>query len=368
MLKILSLIKKDLIVLFQSKKSRASLFMPVIMQLALFPFAATLSLENATLALRLPSVNVENFELVSSLTNNASFKNALFLENDEDIAKIIQERKANVIVNFDSEFSKNMLNFSSPTLGLIFDGRSSNSAQIANLYVNEIVNEYFQDYLCKSKGQCTFNELIVRNWYNPTLDYKYITIPSLIALITTTGILMITALSIAKEREFGTLDQLRVSPLSTGDIFIGKATTATIVAILQASIVLLVGIFLYKIPFQGSLTLLFFCTIIYALSLVGFGLFISVLSQNQQQAFIGSIAFIMPTMMLSGYVAPVQNMPEIFQFFNHINPIQYFLNITKGIYLKDLPFHILWQDIYPLLLIILTLGSLSFYLFKKKLA
>lgn len=367
MLKIVSLIKKDLILLFSNKQTRASLFMPVFLQLALFPFAANLNLENATLAIKTQFLNEQNFELISYLTNNESFKNAIFLQDDFGIQKIIQDKSAVAVVNFDSDFSKDMLSFKTPTIGVIFDGRSSNSAQIANGYINQIVNEYFKDYICKTKGNCNFNEVIVRNWFNPNLDYKYFTIPSLVALVTTTGVLIITALSIAKEKELGTLDQLRVSPLSTSDIFIAKSASAIIIALIQASIVLFVGVFLYKIAFNGSLFYLFICTIIYCLSLVGFGLFISVISKNQQQAFIGTLAFIMPTIMLSGYVSPVENMPKIFQIINYINPIQYFLNITKGIYLKNASLNVLWQDIYPLIIIIFVVTLVSYYLFKKKL-
>lgn len=163
-----------------------------------------------------------------------------------------------------------------------------------------INNGYLPPQMAKNNS-----ELIVRNWYNSNLDYKWFIVPSLVALITTIGVLVVTSLSIAREREQGTLDQLLVSPLTTWQIFIGKAVPALLIA----TLVLIIGIFCYKIPFSGSLLVFYSTMTIYALSLVGFGLLISAMCSTQQQAFIGVFEFMMPAVLLSGYVSPIENMP-----------------------------------------------------------
>ena len=172
----------------------------------------------------------------------------------------------------------------------------------------------------------------------------------------------------AADAEDGTLDQLLVSPLATWQIFVGKAVPAQIVAIAQATIVLGVGIWGYQIPFSGSVLLFYFTMLIYGLSLVGFGLLISALSSTQQQAFIGVFVFMMPAILLSGYVSPVENMPVWLQNLTWINPIRHFTDITKQIYLKDASLDIVWGSLWPLLVIAAITGSAAYWMFRRKVA
>ncbi|STT02341.1 ABC transporter membrane protein [Klebsiella pneumoniae] len=270
-------------------------------------------------------------------------------------------------MRFPADFSRNLDNYQTAPLQLLLDGRNSNSAQIAANYLQQIVKNYQQELL-EGKAKPNNSELVVRNWYNPNLDYKWFVVPSLIAMITTIGVMIVTSLSVAREREQGTLDQLLVSPLATWQIFVGKAVPALIVATLQATIVLAIGIWAYQIPFAGSLLLFYFTMVIYGLSLVGFGLLISSLCATQQQAFIGVFVFMMPAILLSGYVSPVENMPQWLQDLTWINPIRHFTDITKQIYLKDASLEIVWGSLWPLLVIAATTGSAAYAMFRRKIA
>ena len=275
--------------------------------------------------------------------------------------------RAGDVVRFPADFSRNLDNYQTAPLQLLLDGRNSNSAQIAANYLQQIVKNYQQDLL-QDKAKPNNSELVVRNWYNPNLDYKWFVVPSLIAMITTIGVMIVTSLSVAREREQGTLDQLLVSPLATWQIFVGKAVPALIVATMQATIVLAIGIWAYQIPFAGSLLLFYFTMLIYGLSLVGFGLLISSLCSTQQQAFIGVFVFMMPAILLSGYVSPVENMPQWLQDITWINPIRHFTDITKQIYLKDASLKIVWGSLWPLLVIAATTGSAAYAMFRRKIA
>lgn len=234
----------------------------------------------------------------------------LLLNGAQEIAPTIDQQKALLLVRFPTDFSRRLAAGDGTSLQIILDGRRSNSAQIAANYVQQIVGQYQQEIAptptVQGQGQ---SGLVIRNWYNPNLDYKWFVVPSLIAMIVTIGVLIVTSLSVAREREQGTLEQLLVSPLAIWQIFIGKAVPAMIIAIFQASIVLAIGIFFYQIPFAGSLMLFYGAMLVYTLSLVGFGLLISSLCATQQQAFIGVFVFMMPAILLSGYVSPVENMP-----------------------------------------------------------
>ncbi|AYH06370.1 ABC transporter permease [Pectobacterium parmentieri] len=372
-----TLIIKELQSLLRDPQTRSILVLPVILQVSLFPFAATLDVTNATIAIYSEDSGPHAIELTQRFAKAKSFSHVLMLHSPQDVTPTLDNQRALLILRFPPQFSRDIASGNSASLQLILDGRRSNSAQIAANDVQHIVRDYQLELLAARSAQSSANqnssntnnsELVVRHWYNPNLDYKWFVVPSLIAMIATIGVLIVTALSVAREREQGTLEQLLVSPLSTSQIFIGKAVPALIVATFQATIVLLAGILIFHIPFAGSLLLFYTTMLIYGLSLVGFGLLISSLCATQQQAFIGVFVFLMPAILLSGYVSPVENMPIWLQHITWINPIRHFTDITKQIYLKDADFSIIWGSLWPLLIITLTTGSAAYAIFRRNIA
>ncbi|WP_233983283.1 ABC transporter permease [Pectobacterium versatile] len=372
-----TLIIKELQSLLRDPQTRSILVLPVILQVSLFPFAATLDVTNATIAIYSEDNGPHAIELTQRFAKAKSFSHVLMLHHSQDIAPTLDNQRALLILRFPPQFSRDIASGNSTSLQLILDGRRSNSAQIAANDVQHIVRDYQLELLAARPAQnattqnhsnSNNSELVVRHWYNPNLDYKWFVVPSLIAMIATIGVLIVTALSVAREREQGTLEQLLVSPLSTSQIFIGKAIPALIVATFQATIVLLAGILIYHIPFAGSLLLFYTTMLIYGLSLVGFGLLISSLCSTQQQAFIGVFVFLMPAILLSGYVSPVENMPIWLQHITWVNPIRHFTDITKQIYLKDADFSIIWGSLWPLFIITLTTGSAAYAIFRRNIA
>ncbi|MEL7630449.1 ABC transporter permease [Pectobacterium aroidearum] len=369
-----TLIIKELQSLLRDPQTRSILVLPVILQVSLFPFAATLDVTNATIAIYSEDNGPHAIELTQRFAKAKSFSHVLMLHSPQDVAPTLDNQRALLILRFPPQFSRDIASGNSTSIQLILDGRRSNSAQIAANDVQHIVRDYQLALLAARPVQSSAphnqnnSELVVRHWYNPNLDYKWFVVPSLIAMIATIGVLIVTALSVAREREQGTLEQLLVSPLSTSQIFIGKAVPALIVATFQATIVLLAGILIFHIPFAGSLLLFYTTMLIYGLSLVGFGLLISSLCATQQQAFIGVFVFLMPAILLSGYVSPVENMPIWLQHITWINPIRHFTDITKQIYLKDADFSIIWGSLWPLFIITLTTGSAAYAIFRRNIA
>ncbi|OAT24158.1 ABC transporter permease [Proteus myxofaciens] len=366
--RLLTLIMKELQALLQEPQTRVILIIPVIFQMILFPFAATLDVTNATIAIFDEDNGSQSIELTQRIAKASAFSTTLLLKNEHEISETINNRKALLLVRFPQHFSADLIQGVPTKLQLILDGRNSNSSQIAANYVQQIVQNYQSELASNTPSLINKTELIVRNWYNPNLNYKWFIVPSLVALIITIGVMIVTSLSVAREREQGTLDQLLVSPLSTWQIFVGKAVPAMVVAAVQGSIVLIIGIFGYQIPFSGSLLLFYFTMLVYGLSLVGFGLLISALSSTQQQAFIGVFVFMMPAVLLSGYVSPVENMPVWLQNVTWINPIRHFTDITKQIYLKNADITVIWHDLWPLFVIAIGTGSIAYYLFRRKIA
>lgn len=362
-----TLVRKELQLLLREPQTRAILIVPVILQVLLFPFAARLDITNVTLAVYNADNGHHSLELIQRIASASPFSHIRLLNGTQQIRPQLDNRKALLVVSFPEDFSHKLERHQSASVQLILDGRNSNSAFIAANYITQIINNYQQQLL---KGQPSGNnsQLVIRNWYNPNLNNKWFVVPSLIALITTIGVMIVTSLSVAREYEQGTLDQLRVSPLSIGQIFSGKTIPALIVAIFQATIVLVCGIWGYQIPFSGGLWLFYFSMLIYGLSLVGIGLLISTFCTTQQQAFIGVFVFIMPAILLSGYISPVENMPQWLQDLTWINPVRHFTEITKEIYLKDACLQVIWPHLWPLLVIAFVTGSAAFILFRRKIA
>lgn len=232
-----TLIRKELQSLLREPQTRAILVLPVLLQVVLFPFAATLEVTNATIAIYNEDNGKHSVELTQRFARAKAFTHVLLLQSPQAIQPTIDTQKALLLVRFPADFSRNLDTFQTAPMQLILDGRNSNSAQIAANYLQQVVKDYQQE-LMDGKPKPNNSELVVRNWYNPNLDYKWFVVPSLIAMITTIGVMIVTSLSVAREREQGTLDQLLVSPLATWQIFVGKAVPALIVATFQATIVL----------------------------------------------------------------------------------------------------------------------------------
>ena len=197
----------------------------------------------------------------------------------------------------------------------------------------------------------------VRHWFNPNLIYRWFVVPGLSGILTTFIAMLLTALSIAREREFGTFDQLLVSPCTPTEIIIAKMVPAFLISVLLACAMMAAAVFGFGIPFTGSLPLLLLCLMLFVLSLIGIGLMISSFCATQQQAIMGTFSFVVPTVLLSGFATPVSNMPVFLQWIAEAVPLKHFLIITHGCFLKALPPGEIIANAWPLLVIaVITLG------------
>jgi len=364
--RIATLILKELQALLRDRQGRMLLIVPVLLQLAVFPFASTLEVKNNTLAVFNEDAGAESAELIQRLSRAQAFTKILYLHSEREARDIIDRQQALIVLRFADDFSRSVAAGHTATVQAILDGRRSNSAQIALGYARQILQAYLDDRN-ELKNQVALSTVVVRHWFNANLDYVYHIIPSLVAIITTISTLVVTSLSIAREREQGTFDQLLVSPLTPGMIMIGKTIPALIVAMVQGSIILSAGVFIYRIPFQGSLPLLYFSMIFYILALAGIGLLISSVCSTQQQAFLGVFSFMMPAVLLSGFPSPVENMPYWLQCLDWFNPLRHFIVIVKGVFLKDIGLTVLFHFLWPLLVIAAITLTAADWMFRRRL-
>jgi len=365
LIRLAALVRKELQAILGDKQSLRLLIVPVILQLLLFPFAATLEVKNNTLAIIDDDGGPKTAEIVQRLTQSPAFSRIVRLESESQARDAIDRQAALLVLHFGRGFSVSAARGAPDPIQIILDGRRSNSGQIAESYVAAVL----EGVPVRQEAEQPFGSaLTVRHWYNENLEYFRFILPSLVAIITTLSALIVTAMSVAREREQGTLDQLLVSPLTPSLIFLGKAAPAYIVALIQASIILAGSVFGYGVAFQGSLWLLYACMAAYVTALVGVGLLISSVCSTQQQAFLGVFLFTMPATLLSGYVSPVDNMPAWLQLVTWANPIRHFILIAKGVYLKASVLHDFSSNVLALLAIGLVTSSVALIVFQRRLS
>lgn len=355
------LIRKELQALMGNTQGRFLLIMPVLLQTALFPFAATLEVTGNTLAIYDQDGGAQSRELIERLTHLPAFTTVMPVAGEAGMTSAITGQQALIGLIIPQDFSRRLARGEPAKVQLIIDGRRSNGGQVAAGYINQVIARWQSE----GKGLPT---LTVRHLYNPNIEFRWHVLPSLVAIITTIGCLIVTALSVAREREEGTFDQLLVSPLTPGWIMAGKAVPGILVAVGQGAIVALAARFLYQVPFGGSTTLLMAGMVCYGLALAGIGLFVSSLCSTQQQAFLGVFSFMVPAVILSGYVSPIENMPLLFQWLAAVDPLSHFILLLKGVFLKDLGWSAAWPLLWPLLAIAGVTLSLALAMFRRHIA
>lgn len=365
--RIITLIYKELLALCRDRKSRLVLIVPPIMQLLIFAFAATLDVKNVSIGILNRDHGKEAYELTQRFNGSTIFTHIQYLAAVEDIEPFLDNQQGIMVLSIDEQFSKSIKAGKNADVALILDGRKSNTAQIVAGYASNIIQQYNRDFTKDNRIQQQQTAIAPRNWFNPNLIYLWFNVPNLSGLLTMLIALVVTSLSIARERELGTFDQLLVSPLTPIEILIGKSIPALIIGMIEGTVIILAAIYLFNIPFIGSLLYLYIGMFVFICSVVGAGLFISSLSSTQQQAILGSFIFMAPSVLLSGYATPVENMPIWLQYITYANPLRFYLVIAKGVFLKDMPFSIVLSNIWPMAIVAIFTLSLSTWFFRHRL-
>lgn len=349
--RIKALIIKELLTVWRDRKSRFFLIFPPLFQLFVFAFAATLDVKNVPIAFLNRDNGKASFELIQRFRGALVFKKNFFVNNLEQIANVIDTQKAVMVIQFDEQFSRNLLAGKPAPIALTLDGRKSNTAQVVLGYAQQIIQLFNVEFAKENGLPPPSSMLVPRDWFNPNLLYYWFNVPNLFGVLTMLVTIIITSLSVARERELGTFDQMLVSPLRPLEILLGKTLPALLISLVEATVILAIAIFFFQIPFTGSATLLYLSLIVFISSIVGIGLFISSLASTQQQAVLGSFVFLSPALLLSGYATPIENMPRWLQIIDLVNPLRYFLVVVKGIFLKDMPAHLVWENTWPMAVI-----------------
>lgn len=365
--RIMTLIKKEFLSIWRDKRSRMLLIAPPLMQLLIFAHAATMEVRNIDMVVLDKSDTVQSRELISDFSNSRWFNHVILVQNEDQAADMLKSQKVQMALVLNSDFAKTLMQKKQTNLQVILDGRQTNVASIISGYTSEIISQYeTKNFPQKYQGKPRIN-LEVRNWFNPNLIFLWYTVISLITILATTIGLILTSLSIAREREMGTFDQLIVSPLTSFEILVGKTIPPLVFSTIMSSMMVAFAVFVFRIPFTGSVILFYFAIFFYLLSIAGVGLFISSICKTQQQAILGTFTFQMPAILLSGFISPVEDMPMFFQYLTYVDPIRFFLIIMKGLFLKAMPFSDVMLNLIPLMCISVLTLSIASWMFKRNL-
>lgn len=367
-LRLKPLIKKELLTLFRDPKSRIVLIAPPMMQLFVFAFAATLEVKNISLVILNQDTGKHSSELIQRMTGAPSFTEIKIAKNLEEFKDAIDEQTAIAGLQIQQDFSRTIESGDSANLQVIMDGRRSNASQIVNAYLADLVNTYGDEIAADHTNNPKKIKIVERNWFNQNLLYMWYTIPSLVIILAMIIALIITSLSVSRERELGTFDQILVSPLLPHEILIGKTIPAVIVALLEGLLIWSVGVLVFQVPFNGSFLLLVTYMTFFVMSVVGVGLFISSIAKTQQQSILGTFIFMVPVVTLSGYASPVENMPVWLQHATWFNPLMHALIVIKGLFLKQLTFSEVWPNLWPLWVITAFALTYANHSFSKRLS
>jgi len=363
---IFALAIKEFLALLRDKSSRVVLIGPPIAQLLVFGYAATFDLNNVPVAVYNEDTGIASREFIGRLEGSPNFEIIQSINKNADIDRLIDNKKALMVVHIDSRFSANLQKNIPASVQVILDGRNSNTAMIALNYMRSILLDFNQDRAeTRGTGKPPAT-LKMRAWYNENLQSRWFIIPGIIGLLTLVVTLIVTALSVAREREAGTFDQLLVTPLTPLQILIGKALPGIIIGMVEATFIITVAVYWFDIPLRGNFGALYLGLFLFMLSAVGVGLMISAIAVTQQQAVLGAFLFLVPAVILSGFATPIANMPEVVQWLTYIDPLRYALIVIRGVFLEGDGYALLFNQYWPMAIIGVVSLAMAGWLFRKR--
>ena len=363
---LISLIIKEFHTIWRDKKSRSVIFLPTIMQLFIFSHAATLDITNIKLGVLDYDKTEITREFIRQIKSSRYFSKIYNFKNQKELKNAIDEEKIRVGIFIENDFTKNYKTGNNPSVMVLSDGRRTNSSQIISSYISEIANNFSPLGQVKKSSTSPFFE--VRNHYNPNLSYHLFIVASLMGILPMTAVVLLSSLSLAREKEMGTFDELLVLPFKTSEIIFGKVIVPLFFGLVNGVIILFLSRIFFKLPFEGSFLLFMGALSLFLTSVAGIGLFISSIFKTQQQAMLGVFVFMFPAIILSGYTSPIENItPEFLQHLTVLNPLRFFLVISKGIILKNMNFYYVSLNLLPIVIIAIITLTGAGWAFRAKL-
>jgi len=360
-----NLCRKEFLAVVKDPANRVILIVPVILQSLLFGYGATFDLTNVPYAVLDQSRSEQSSRLLARLDGTGAFQRVATLQTPSQIADVVDSGSALVVLHFAADFERRLAAGEPAALQVILDGRNSTTASNAAAQIQSVVASFNAGLPGAGPPPVTVQS---RAWYNPNLETRWNIMPGLIASLSMIQVMMLAALSVAREREQGTFDQLLVTPATPGQIMIGKALPAIAIGLGQSLIVVLIARYWFGVPMAGNVYALTLGLLLFTLAVVGTGLSISALSDNMHQAMLYTFVLLIPLVLLSGLATPVRNMPEGFQIATYANPLRFAIDLVRRVYLEGATLAQVWHDFIPFICIAAITLPLASWLFRNRLA
>ena len=355
--RLLVLARKELTQTLRDPRALRVIFMAPIIQLIVFGYAVTTDVKNASVILFDRDNTTLSRELAQTLGASGYFRITETAQRAGDLAEALDHGRAILALEIPRGFQSDLAAGQPATVQLLVDGTTSNTATVAQAYASQIVLRFGQQHSplvrTVAQGQAPGVDFRVRAWYNPNLESRVYNVPGVVGNLMMLMSLLLTTLAVVRERELGTLEQLMVSPLTPAEMIVGKTLPVVGIAMVDLCLITGVATLWFHIPLRGTLALLFLASLAYVVCGLGIGLLISTVSATTQEAFMTMFMFFLPAMILSGFFFPVENMPVAFQYLTLINPVRYYVEAVRAIFLKGAGIDVLW----PQILALFTMGG-----------
>ena len=377
------IIRKEFTQSLRDPRMRSMLFIPPLIQLLVFGYAASLDVDNAKIAWMDQDRTPQSRELLSEFQGSGRFIIAGMPDSEPAMQRMMDRGQVDAVIRVLPGFARDVNRGRTTSVQVLLDGTNSNTASIVSGFASQTIARYSSESMqhqqrSKMVGATEDAEGAVeaaapqvtastRVWFNPDLRSRNYFIPGVIVNIITIVTLSLTAMAIVREKEIGTMEQLMVTPIRASELIIGKTLPFVLVGVWDMLLVMAAALLVFHVPFRGSFWLLFATTLLFLLTTLGAGLFISTVSRTQQQAMMATSLFFQPFFMLSGFTFPIRNMPQVAQWLTIINPVRYFMEIVRGVFLQGAGVEALWPQMGALAIFGVAILWLSVLRFHKQL-
>ncbi|MGQ9843441.1 MAG: ABC transporter permease [Spirochaetota bacterium] len=371
------MVTKEFAIVLRDPKLRSIMIVPPILMSLVFGYAVNTDVTNISFAVFDRDRTSQSREFLQQFVASPYFELNAYIDSPKQALRLIEKGTIDFYLEIPISFSKNVKIGRPISLQVIVDGTDSSRASVIQSYINALTFSYMQERFIntvkmkimqqsKHGASSSTIELIPRFWFNQDLKSINFYLPGVIAMLISLITIMLTAMSIVKEREAGTIEQIKVSPLRPNEYIIGKLVPFAIIAFIDIVIITAIAIFWFGIPFRGSFIFLLLSGAIYIISTLAIGLFISTVSSTQQQAMLSSFMFFVPAILFSGVIFPIYSMPAVFQYITYVNPMRYFVEIVRAVFLKGIGFMYLWPNMVILSIMGIAILRISVWQFAKR--
>jgi len=371
------IIRKEFRQAFREPRMRSMLFLPPLIQLLVFGYAVNLDVEHSRMAWMDRDSTPESRNLLAAFQGSGRFEVIATPASDHEVQSLLDRDKVDLVVSVLPGFARDIERGRTTAVQILINGTNSNTASIVSGYASSIVSTYAGQVMNdQARSRLTARlapaavhiavpqvNLQSRVWFNPDLTSRNYFVPGIVVNMITVITLMLTAMAIVREKEIGTMEQLMVTPIRPIELMLGKTLPFALVGLVDTALVVTGALLLFHVPFRGSALFLFSAACLFLMTSLGAGLFISTISRTQQQAMMTTFLFFQPFFLLSGFAFPIRNMPEPIQYLTYLNPVRYFIEIVRGLFLKGSGPSVLWPQMVSLAVfgvVILTLSSMRF--------